>query len=66
MDAAGRLDARSAPATRRWMLGALGGAAALTPLALAACAAGSAPPAKKVRTSVSTVRFMALGSGASL
>jgi multiple sugar transport system substrate-binding protein len=32
----------------------------------AACGGAAAPPAKKVRTSVATVRFMPLGSGSSL
>ena len=55
--------------TRRRAVGLGTGALAATGLgALVACGApgDSAVPAKKVRTSVATVRFMALGSGASL
>src|SRR5438128_2339935 len=54
--------------TRRTALRGLAGAAALTPLGVAACGVASAPaqPARKVRTSVATVRFMPLGSGTAL
>ncbi|HEU5318843.1 MAG TPA: extracellular solute-binding protein, partial [Chloroflexota bacterium] len=57
---------RARPLSRRAI--ARAGAAATTAagtLWLAACGAGAAP-AKKVRTTAATVRFMALGSGASM
>ncbi|MDQ3703225.1 MAG: extracellular solute-binding protein [Chloroflexota bacterium] len=54
--------------TRRTAVQGIAVATAATPLGLMACGVpdGGAQPAKKVRTSVATVRFMALGGGASL
>src|SRR5690242_8375317 len=60
--------ARARGSRRRVLHGAGVAMAAGGTVALAACGVGGAPaaPAKKVRTSVSTVRFMALGSGSGL
>ncbi len=58
---------REGMTTRRTTLRTAATIAAAAPFALAACGVGTtAAPAKKARTSVSTVRFMALGSGTGL